>query len=185
MYFLNEKAFGLNGVKWLKEHFPLQKDYEWIDVGYYKNSVAFQMFNCVKGDAEPWIDLALTESSLYKKLKESIEFVNFDSFIINDPMIIKEIQQMQIPVEAYMICLSSYVKDKEHLSNAKIIKHFLVLTDDLITPEIDKKLINYYGYKYEGPKGIRKDKSFDILYFYSHDNPIEYYTLFKLQENNI
>ena len=182
MYSLNEKAFGLNGIKWLKEHFPLKKDYEWIDVGYYKNSVAFQMFNCVKGNAEPWIDLALVESSLYKDLKEYIEFVNFDSFIFKDSRTVKEIQQMQIPVEAYRMCLSSYVKDKEHLSNAKVIKYFLVLTDDLMTPEIDKKLTNYYGYKYDGPKGIEKNKSFDILYFYSHDNPIEYYTMFKLQE---
>ena len=63
MYSLNEKAFGLNGIKWLKGHFPLKEDYEWIDVGYYKNSVAFQMFNCIKGNAEPWIDLALVESS--------------------------------------------------------------------------------------------------------------------------
>ena len=91
-------------------------------------------------------------------------------------------QQMQIPVEAYSMCLSSYVKDKEHLSNAKVIKYFLVLTDDLMTPEIDKKLTNYYGYKYDGPKGIEKNKSFDILYFYSHDNPIQYYTMFKLQQ---
>lgn len=179
MYSLNEKAFGLNGVKWLKEHFPLKENYEWIDVGYYyKNSVAFQTFNCMKGDVEPWTHLAFMESSSYKSLKECIEFVNFVSFIFKDPKIIKEIQQMQIPVEAYRMCLSAYVKDKEHLSNAKVIKHFLVLTDDLMTSEIDKKLTNYYGYKYEGPKIIGKDK----LYFYSHYNPIEYYTMFKLQE---
>lgn len=178
MYSLNEKAFGLNGVKWLKEHFPLKKDYEWIDFGYHKNSVAFQMFNCIKGNVEPWIDIALMEFSSYKSLEEYIEFVSFDSFIFKDSRIIKEIQQMQIPVEAYRMCLSSYVKDKEHLSNARVIKHFLVLTDDLMTSEIDKKLTNYYGYKYEGPKIIGKDK----LYFYSHDNPIEYYIMFKLQE---
>ena len=160
---LTENAYMLNGIKWLKEHFPLPDKYEYDAIWDALNkcpSFSVLKLNLEhKGNSyiaqpsdvtEPWID-TLFEPGQAKALLHIIEWNMFDQFAIVDKEVKKEILAMDIPLDAYRLCINDYVIEKEKFHDAKSLESYLVLNEHEIIGrfhEVHKAMEEVYGYKY-------------------------------------
>lgn len=194
-YSLEYLIYMQNSINWLKNNFALPKNYEWeaISWNYDYSCPCFSLLRIdldkqddeynvsIRGAEQPWIDTILLDKDR-KKFSKIIKWTSFRRFIIIDKDVINEIKQMNPSLEPYRLYLSNYIIKKKYLTRSKATESFLAINKSDIVgkfDEINTELTEKYGYRYL--KEITQNN--DSYYIYDHTNPIEYYTMIKLEEN--